>query len=88
MKIYLVYFLSIYGIPPSVMTEFESMEKQNYVYFSQRKDCENYLITVGIKKYKTMKIGSYGKGKFLNNSKKTQFLICKEFDKAKLNSWE
>ena len=88
MKIYLIYFLSIYGIPPSVMTEYEGTEKQNYVYFTSKEDCENYLVKVGVKKYKTMQINSNGSGKFLKNSKKTQFLICKEFDKKKLYSWQ
>jgi len=88
MKIFLVYFLSIYGIPPSVMTEYEGIEKKNYIHFTEKKDCENYLVKVGVKKYKTMQISSNGNGKFLKNSKQTQFLICKEFDKEKLYIWE
>ena len=88
MKIYLIYFLSIYGIPPSVMTEYEGTEKQNYVSFTLKKDCENYLVKVSIKKYKTMLISSNGRGKFLRNSKNTQFLICKEFNKEMLLGWE
>ena len=88
MKLYLVFFLSIYGIPPSIMTEFESSKKNNYVYFSNLKDCENYLMVVAKKKYKTMKISSHGGGKFLKNSKNSQFVICKEFNKEKLYNWE
>ena len=53
MKIYLIYFLSIYGIPPSVMTEYDGKDKKNYVYFTLKEDCENYLVKVGVKKYKT-----------------------------------
>ncbi len=84
MKVYLIYFLSIYGLPPSVMAEYESLERKKYVFFSEKKDCENYLVKVERKKYKTLNITSNGSGKFLKNSKGTQFLICKEFDKKKL----
>ena len=52
MKIYLIYFLSIYGIPPSVMTEYEEKDKQNYVYFTLKEDCENYLVKVELKSIK------------------------------------
>ena len=70
------------------MTEYDGKDKQNYVYFTLKEDCENYLVKVGVKKYKTMQVSSNGSGKFLKNSKKTQFLICKEFDKEKLYGWE
>ena len=88
MKIFLVFYLSTFGHPPSVMPEFENFDKSKYVYFKSNKECENYLVLVGTKKYKYMRISSYGGGKFLKNAQNTQFLICKEFNKSKLQSWE
>ena len=37
MKIYLIYFLSIYGIPPSVMTEYDGKDKKTMFILHQRK---------------------------------------------------
>ncbi|MBF96346.1 MAG: hypothetical protein CMJ13_03880 [Pelagibacterales bacterium] len=88
MKIFLIFFISIYGVPPSIMPEFESLEKKNYIYFNTLQQCENYLTIVAIKKYKNMKISSHGSGKFLRNPKASQFVICKEFSKNKLLKWE
>ena len=88
MTAFLVLFISTYGNPPSIIPEFESTERNKYVYFQNNKDCENYLIILATKKYKYMEVNSYGSGKFLKNAKSTQFLICKELDKEKLIIWE
>ena len=84
MKIYLVFYLSIFGNPPSVMPEYEDIQKKNYIYFNDKVDCENYLIKISKKKYKYMQINSSGNGKYLKNSKDSQFIICKEFYMKKI----
>ena len=49
--------------------KFENFDKSKYVYFKSNKECENYLVLVGTKKYKYMEVNSYGSGKFLKNAK-------------------
>jgi len=78
-KLYLLFFVSIYGSPPSIMPEFETNKKINYVKFYSKDQCENYLIETATKKYKAMSIASSGSGLFLKNSKNTQFVVCKRF---------
>ena len=68
MKIYLVFFISVFGNPPSIMPEYDSLEKNKYLYFKNYIDCESYLIQVSKNKYKSMQISSYGSGKYLRNS--------------------
>ena len=80
MQIYLVFFISIFGSPPSIMPEYDSLEKNKHVYFKSYIDCESYLIQVAADKYKSMEIISYGNGKYLKNSQNTQFVICKGFN--------
>ena len=62
------------------MPEYSSSEKKNYLYFKNHKDCENYLIKLAKNKFKYMQINSSGTGKYLKNSKNTQFVICKELN--------
>ena len=79
-KFYLVLYVSIYGSPPSIMPEYSNLEKRNYLYFNDLKECENYLLDVKNRKFKYMKVFSSGAGKYLKNSKNTQFVICKELN--------
>ena len=74
----IIVFTTFLGSPPEFIP----------VAFKNNSDCLNYLTKEVVKQYKYMQISSNGNGKFLKNSKQTQFLICKEFDKEKLYSWE
>ena len=83
MKYFFVFFISIYGTPPSIMPEFKTIKKQTYVKFESKKECENYLTNIAVKRYKTMNVKSAGNGQYLKNNSNTQFVICKEFVKNK-----
>jgi hypothetical protein len=76
-KIYLVFYISIFGHPPSIMPEYSNLKKTSYLYFKDNKECENYLVNVAKQRFKFMKIYSSGNGKYLMNKKNTQFVICK-----------